>query len=278
MVMCVSPAQYYALAMQAVAGGYAALPGELLAAERHALQADKAASHELNRYLCRALRDRFSLADAPWRLPAAFHGLYRRQLERIDDNLGTGTETYFSLGNDPFRKDLAILLYRLVPCGAEFFTPFSGIPRSLAFRGDYRQAARFMTAILRSGGIKPFLELHMHPDVKADFNPEGWLETYENLADFLAVNPRFKGVQSTSWFLDPALERVSPHLDYLRRVPEQAGASLFYAGVDDPEHSGAFATSRKRRALYESGQYQPRLYTRIWPRRSLLRRAWRASP
>ncbi|MFT6665748.1 MAG: hypothetical protein ACJA05_002619 [Porticoccus sp.] len=55
----------------------------------------------------------------------------------------------------------------------------------------------------------------MHPHFTKAFNPEGWMETYENLADLLAANPSLLGVQSTSWFLDPALMEVSPHLSYL---------------------------------------------------------------
>lgn len=257
--------------------GYAALPEKLLAAEQSVARRDPAAAIHLNRILCNTLLEQFTLADIRWTLPAQFHSLYRQHLLRIENQLTHEADDYFTFRNDPFRKDLGILRHRLIPFGAELATPFSGISRSLLIRGGWRQAARFVRAIALSRGTSPFLELHMHPQYTAAFNPDGWLETYENLADFLAVNASFLGVQSTSWFLDPALDEISPHLAYLRRIPERCGATILYAGEDDCEHSGAFATSRTRRGLYGTGQYRPRLFTRIWPRERLLRREWRAS-
>ena len=255
--------------------GYSALPDELLAAEEFVARRDTASASTLNRALCRFLREKFSLEELSWNLPAQFPQLYQQQLSRIDQLLIENQDSYFRLANDPFRKDLALLLHRLIPFGAEFATPFSGISRSLVFRGGWRQAGRFLKVLVKCPVTRPFLELHLHPQFTSQFNPEGWLQTYENLADFLSLNQALRGVQSTSWFLDPALKKISPHLSYLREVPECCGAAFFFAGEDDPRHSGAFATSRSRRALHESGQYHPRLYTRIWPRRELLERRWR---
>ena len=104
------------------------------------------------------------------------------------------------------------------------------------------------------------------------------METYENLADLLAANPFLLGVQSASWFLDPALVEVSPHLSHLREVPERCGATILYAGEDDCDYSGAFATSQTRRDLYTSGHYKPRFFTRIWPRKLLIQRSGRLLP
>lgn len=256
--------------------GYAALPEELLAVEQSVAREDPAAAFTLNKSLCRILLEQFTLTSVPWTFPEKFHSLYRQQLLRIEGQLTHEPDSYFSLCNDPFRKDLAILRHRLIPCGAEFAVPFSGIPRSLLFRGGWSQAVQFIRVMSSCRGTRPFLELHMHQKFTAAFNPDGWIETYENLADFLTVNPSFLGVQSTSWFLDPVLEQVSPHLAYLRQVPERCGATILYAGVDDGDHSGAFATSQTRRALYDAGQYHPRLFTRIWPRQRLLQRCWRS--
>lgn len=254
--------------------GYSALPADLLAAEQAAARHSEAAALMLNKSLCGFLLAQFSLTAGQWTLPEQFSTLYREQLQRIEAQLATQPDSYFSLGNDPFRKDLAILRHRLVPCGAEFATPFSGISRRLLFGGGWRQALRFLRVMAACRGVAPFLELHMHPAWTHTFNPEGWLETYENLADLLAANPSLRGVQSTSWFLDPALEQVSPRLVYLRRVPERCGAVIFHAG-EDSDSSGALATSPTRRALHAAGRYQPRRYTRIWPRQRLLQRGWR---
>lgn len=259
-----------------VVNGYSALPNELLAAEKNVAEQDQFAAYTLNQVLCKSMLEKFNLQDVSWALPGKFASLYQEQLKRIERQLLYESLSYFSLSNDLFRKDLGILNHRLIPCGAEFVTPLSGLSRSLLVKDGWRQAAEFIRVISTCRGIKPFLELHMHPRFTTAFNPEGWIDTYENLADFLAENPSFLGVQSTSWFLDPVLEQVSPHLAYLRQVPERCGATMLYAGEDHCEHSGAFATSQTRRALYTAGRYHPKLFTRIWPRQQLLKRKWRS--
>jgi hypothetical protein len=255
--------------------GYAALPPVLVAAEQSLVRQAPALAFKYNKKLCQNMLDQFCIKEAGWTWPEQFNSLYRHQLSRIESQLIHEPECYFSFSNDPFRKDLALLRHRLIPFGAELATPFSGIPRSLLLRGGWEQAAKFMRVIAFCRGTKPFLELHMHPRDTNAFNPEGWLATYDNLADFLEVNPSLLGVQSTSWFLDPALEQISPHLAYLRQVPERCGATILYAGDDTGKNSGAFATSLTRRDLYAAGHYHPRLFTRIWPRQKLIQRSWR---
>ncbi len=271
-----SPQEYRQLAGPVTGSGYSALPAALLAAERAIADEDKDTAFALNRFFCHSLLEDFTLADTRWSLPAQFRPLYDQHLARIAGNVAHRPDDYFSLANDPFRKDLAILRHRLIPCGAELATPFAGIPRNLLLKGGWRQSMSLIQAIARCRGVQPLLELHMHPHCTASFNPVGWLDTYENLADFLALNPTFLGVQSTSWFLDPALENISPHLCYLRRVPQRCGAAILYAGHDDPTTSGAFVSSNTRRTLFATGRYHPRLFTRIWPRRNLLQRTWRS--
>ncbi|MEQ8802214.1 MAG: hypothetical protein RLP45_09265 [Haliea sp.] len=230
---------------------------------------------QFNRQLLGFLLQKFSLNTPPWQLPENVFKLYDIELERLEHVHDFQFDGYFSFQNDLFRKDLAILLHRLIPFGAEFANPHSGIPRSLAIRAGPNQAIKVMRAIVASRGVRPFLELHMHPEVKEHFHPAGWIDTYERLADFLQLNPAFRGVQSASWFLDPALKQVSPRLVYLREVPEQCGAYILFAGMDKEGKSGALDTSPTRRCLYESGDYQPRIFTRIWPKSNILQRQWR---
>ncbi|MFT5334802.1 MAG: hypothetical protein ACJAUG_002858 [Halioglobus sp.] len=280
----ISPQEYCSLASisnelvndSIIGCGYAALPAKLLAAEQSVARENELAAYELNKFLCRTLLEQFTLTTVLCNWPEQFRSLYKEQLQRIEGQLSHEPDSYFSFSNDPFRKDLAILRHRLIPCGAEFAMPFSGVSRSLLIKDGWRQAGKFLRVMATCRGIKPFLELHMHPKHVTAFNPDGWMETYDNLADLLAVNPSFLGVQSTSWFLDPALEQVSPHLAYLRQVPELCGAIFLYAGGDDSKHSGALATSQTRRTLHAAGKYCPRLFTRIWPRQSLLQRGWRS--
>jgi len=270
----ISPEEYSRLATRPTHGnGYSRLPPALVRAERSLDRAGRDVA-SANRMLCHSLLAAFRTGDSPWRLSGVFDALYQVQLRRIESALENKDDTYFSLGHDPFLKDLAILRHRLIPFGAELATPYSEVSRRLLL-GGWHQALAFMKIIFASGGREPFLELHMHPDCTGSFTPSGWLDTYDNLADFLAANPSLRGVQSTSWFLDPALARVSPHLAYLRQVPEHCGAVFFNAGPDNPCTTGAFATSKTRRELHARGLYMPWRYTRIWPRQALLARQWR---
>lgn len=257
--------------------GYGELPEHYQRAEKKYFLDDRTAAHEFNRELYATLRRDFSLDDAVIHLPESIKALYPKELNRMERNTQTGSDDYFLSDNDSFRKDLAILTHRLIPCGAEFFYPFSGIPRSLVIRSGPRGLFRFIAAVVSTRGLKPLLELHMHLEVTENFTPEGWLATYENLADVLELNPQFRGVQSFSWFLDPALESLSPHLAYLRRVPEQCGAYFLYSSNEPLHSSAALHKSQKRRSLAESGAYQPKVYARIWPRKNLIQRLWRSS-
>lgn len=276
MTINLDQSEYCALALYPVRdAGYAALPPQLVAAENAIAKQTVAKANDLNRQLYRFLLQKFTLDTLPWQLPDSVITLYGIELERLQGIPDTQPDAYFSFRNDLFRKNLAILLHRLIPFGAEFANPHSGITRSLAIRGGARQAMRLLRAILASLGSRPFLELHMHPEVKEHFHPAGWLESYERLADFLQLNPGLRGIQSTSWFLDPALAEVSPRLVYLRKVPEQCGAYILFAGRDREGKSGALETSPTRRRLHASGDYQPKLFTRIWPRTQVLQRQWR---
>lgn len=268
--------EYFELALHPIQdAGYAALPPQLVAAEHTIATKAATKANHLNRQLFRFLLKKFTLDTLPWQLPECVVALYEIELTRMQRICDIQADAYFIFQNDLFRKNLAILLHRLIPFGAEFANPHSGIPRSLAIRAGPKQSVKFLRAVVASRGIRPFLELHMHPEVKEHFHPAGWVESYERLADFLQLNPGWRGVQSTSWFLDPALEQVSPHLGYLRMVPEQCGAYILFAGMDKDGRSGALETSPTRRHLHATRCYRPRLFTRIWPRKEMLRRQWR---
>ena len=236
--------------------------------EKHAeLQAD------FNRYvLLRALTD-FSLEDGSYRLPASIASLYMREFERILHQIETFDDTFFDLANDEYLKDLAILTHRLIPVGAEFAEGGAGIPRRLAFAAGPKQLLAFLWLVFfRCRGVSPFFALHAHTLSLADFNYEGWQATYRRLAELLTMNPQMKGWLSASWFLDPALEAISPHLAHLRQIPVANGAALLFVGQEEGRSSGAFAKSRTRRRLYAEGKYRPATYMRIWPRRAAI--AW----
>ena len=181
--------EYCNLALLPAPGAdYAALPPRLLAAERALSTNSKEGAFTHNKQLLSFLVRNFSPDSPPWKLPESVSRLYAVELRRLEYENNTQPPDYFSFQNDPFRKDIAILLHRLVPFGAEFANPYSGLPRSLAVRRGPAQLVRFLQAVLASRGIRPFLELHMHPHVVEHFHPAGWIECYEHLADFLDLN------------------------------------------------------------------------------------------
>ena len=213
------------------------------------------------------LLDGFTLDGAPLSIPPSIANLYGRELERIRSVIDSGDESLLRFDLDVRQKDLAILTFRLIPVGAEFAEPWSAIWRRrvlTARASQFYRAGKFF--ILGRNGFWPYFQLHMHQESHDDFNEAGWMETYMRLAELLECNPGHRGWFSCSWLVDPALEQISPHLSYLRSVPESNGGAIFYM-QDDPEgKTGALAKSRTRRRLFEEGRYHPRIYLRVWPR------------
>jgi hypothetical protein len=197
--------------------------------------------------------------------------LYPKQLQRILRAL-QDIGTPIDLDTDSWRKNRLILAGRLIPVGAEFADPCSGIPRRTFLQAGARRALALAATIgLGTRGFRPCLELHSHPDSLDEFTVEGWEQTYVRLAELLELNRQFRAVVASSWFRDPALAGISPHLAYLREYPCRHGARLFATGKDTSGLSGALATSATRRRLFESGQYVPTIHMMIWPRSALLR-------
>ncbi|THF61617.1 hypothetical protein [Pseudothauera rhizosphaerae] len=228
--------------------------------------ADPLARHELASLLREAGPER-----APIALPASVTALYAAEHERILAAL-EDEGTPVAPAADRWKKNHAILTGQLIPVGAEFAQPASGIPRSLLLRGGFAQQLRMLrTVALETGGFRPLLELHAHPDSLATFHEEGWRATYHRLAEILQLNPAYRGVMASSWFRDPALRTISPRLGYLRDYPERHGARMFLTGVDRVGTSGALARSPTRQRLFREGAYVPRIHMMVWPRKALLR-------
>ena len=222
------------------------------------------------KYMLNELVANFRLEEARIRLPQTICDLYIREISRIRDQLTQLNLEYYDFDNDPFVKDFALLTHRFIPVGAEFAVPFSGVPRRALFQGGIRQFFRATGVIMfRTCGFGPFVSLHAHPLALYDFNPEGWENTYHRLAELLELNPIIKGITSASWFLDPKLKSISPHLSYLRDVPEKNGAAFFFVEYDYEGTSGALAKSATRRGLFRQGAYVPAIYMRVWARNDI---------
>lgn len=209
----------------------------------------------------------FTLENAPLRIPDSIAGLYERELGRIRSVIDADDPASLRFDLDVRQKDIAILTFRFIPVGAEFAEPWSAIwkRRALTARlGQIFRAGYFF--LLKRNGFSPYFQLHLHQESHEEFNEEGWMRTYMRLAELLEANPDHRGWFSCSWFVDPALEQISPHLSYLRTVPAKNGGAIFYMEDDPESRTGALLTSKTRRHMFEEGRYLPRVYMRVWPR------------
>ena len=97
-----------------------------------------------------------------------------------------------------------------------------------------------------------------------------------NLAAHLATT-NLAGVYRESWFLDPQVAQLTPTLGFLTAVPLANGARLFNKGAASPGmFADALDKSPQRKAAYDAGTYQPRVYVYFWPRKAMLHWAERS--
>jgi len=244
---------------------YLALPTELLAFMRGIplnLQAP---------YLCSLLLwhmgtfdERFSAAG----LDSEFALHYADTFNRIIDDIKADPE-FARIGRDTFLKDLWLARVVMIPAVAQVWWPRSGLSfRQLAGAG----AATAARILLRTGGRRPFLEGHTHDRLVAQgyWSKEGWLEALRLAALALEAFRTHKGVFSTAWYFDPAMERISPHLSFTAELQLDRGARRFRVGSSPTAVANATAKSRSRRSLYFEGQYLPTNFCVCWARHDLL--------
>lgn len=204
-------------------------------------------------------------------IPVSVASQYDAEFRRILAQFDTNPSGFYSRENDLFMKDLAICRGKLIPCGAELVDEYSGVPRRITARAGVKQ---FISALwfftVRSGGFRPFYELHMDPRARREFTSEGWDRCFLRIADLLEMNAEIKGVFGSSWWYDPEVERITPRIGYLRQRPLENGASIFRVGSDQAAVINATSFSRLRREKYAAGEYVPTNYLMVWGRNDLL--------
>ena len=208
-------------------------------------------------------------------LPARVRAHQYKQFERIaahdDAMLG-----YCSPGADVFLKELGLATLRLYAGASSLIDPHSGVGRSLLWKGGLGQLPGRLLWFARAGGFRPYFEVHVHKLYLDEFNEAGRNECYRCCADLYALHPEVLGMIGGSWFYDPAVAAISPHLAYLRTVPQAGGARVLFVSHDAQAVANATATSSTRRALHAAGRYQPASWTLVWARRDQL--AWSRRP
>ena len=162
-------------------------------------------------------------------------------------------------------RDLRLAAVRSLPCGAQLVDE-SYIPEAYL---EHEGFAAFVRE--RLGALSPVYRIHTDTRMLAEFDAPGWRRCYRRIAELLDRNPRIRGVVGVSWFFDPQLEAISPHLAYLRHIPLDGGAVLQREGPGASHTARATETSRSRRAAFRRGDYLPTGYAIVWARGDLLR-------
>jgi hypothetical protein len=209
------------------------------------------------------------------RLPERIKSLYVTNFKRIVDSIKFDTESpgFYLYPNDAFFKDLSVCCFRMIPAGARKLTLMRLPIRVL-----------FGTRVMRYIGTGKFLlikckkriyyllgHLDTHdPQCMAEFSLEGHIRFFNTVAKIMEMDETMMGWVGNSWFYDPKLEKISPKLAYLRRIPLENGARDFYRGTNDSAKKHALVKSPTRKRLFKEGKYLPVNYMIIWPRRELL--------
>ena len=201
--------------------------------------------------------------------PSSIIEQFHINFQRILAGISLFGDSYFAQSNDLFLKDLGICRLRLIPVGPRVIESHAGYSRKIIISGGVKQLFRFLYFyIFIERHSKNFYQTHVHLSLIKNFNSQEIHKSYLRIAELLKMNAMVKGLLGASWYYDPALENISPHLAYLRKQQEDNGAWIFYT---EPETSGnPFSKSKIRKKLFEEGRYQPKIYLSIWPKKSIL--------
>jgi hypothetical protein len=200
--------------------------------------------------------------------------LWDEAMDRVLDGLSKRPDAELDYPDDLWAKDIALASGRLWHARAQLVQPRMGLSRRMLLQGGAPTLLRGVAMLVTIGGHYPLYEMHTarHTLSRTHFSPDGWAECYRRITRALARDPEAKGLFGRAWLFDPALERVSPHLAYLRQFPLERGAVFLKVGTTETGFRSALSKSVPRRALYEAGKYDPQEYLMIWPRRAML--AW----
>lgn len=203
-------------------------------------------------------------------LPPIILGLYSSAFDRLSNYLTDRKEKY-SFNNDFFYKDIRFVLAMTVPCGSQVVDLTSKVP-----------LYSVLLSVLRSKRIKPFfryLNIHgcgnwfrIHLDSRHldEFNKAGRDQCYKRIAELLLWDINVRGMVGTSWYYDPQLLGISPHLGYLHLDPLDRGAFLLRHSTGQNHIDLATKTSNTRKRLYIEGKYIPICHSILWPRKEII--------
>jgi hypothetical protein len=238
-------------------------------------------------------------------VPEQIITLYNRWFERVYRDFSTQPDSYYHHEKANFRKDLAVCRQKAIPVGGAWIVELSNIRTKYLQRNtwpncenkatidnkplrkririkdriwpllinshlDNRIVPIVMLILKRLGVYKSYYVIHTFDRYLLRFTNEHMNRAYLNISELLKIHSDVCGIYRTSWFLDPNLEDISPHLSFLWKVPQQNGARLFCTRNPAAATKKAIRMSPIRKRLYEKGEYRPMYYAYVWPREKFL--------
>jgi len=228
------------------------------------------------RGVLRVLAERGRPGIATLVVPDAVKVLIEREYQRIEKDFETASDEHYDLGRHDMRCDFRIVGFGRLPMGTGDIE-VGGVPRHLLWSGGAAQAWWTAALLTRAGGREPFYVAHFtHRIGRATFvrafNLETLAQSHLNVAGCMRMNPHIRGFLATSWWYDPQLARVAPHLNFLREGSLSHGAVLLRSGATAGARKLALTRSKTRQQAFDAGEYVPTNYSVVWPRETLI--AW----
>lgn len=201
----------------------------------------------------------------PASIVAQFEGSFARILRKIAAADWTG----YAGPDDRLWKDFGLAYQRVFPAAAWVVTPDTGYHRRFLLRGGLRQ---FLAGLPYIRGNEHWVTGNLNEFEKHRFNEAGFRELVRLVADLLKARPHLNGMfLGASWLYSPELPRISPRLDFHRRLALPGGARIFFMSKGGAD-SMALVASQTRRQAFAEGRYRPDDYILIWRRDALI--AW----
>ena len=204
-------------------------------------------------------------------LPRSILVLYPDAFGRLADHLKNNRDDPYDLTDEFFRKDIRFVLGLSIPCGVAICDMISKVSLPSVILSLFRSrnvspAIRY----LRARGYGRWFRVHVDSRYLTEFNERGHDNFYLRIAELLEQQKDVRGYVGTTWYYDPQLLKISPHLAFLQLRPLERGAFMLRhrGGRDDIKN--AIMKSKTRRRLYQEGKYSPISYSILWPRKDLI--------
>ncbi len=237
--------------------------------------AEKYGQRALKLYLklgicCFVLDSLERIATKPW--PDEITRLCYDWFKRIIDDLSTCSDDCYNYRSRSFGHDILVCILASIPIGGAWTIDIDRVKLRPFVCNGFRQGWQYAVCLAaKSRGLAPFYIIHTSFRVLHMFNEREMNLAYLRIAEMMRQDRLIRGLYRRSWLLDPALDKISPDLAYLRKVPQENGATLFHAGSSRVDVQLATAMSVRRRSLYAKGRYVPTGYAYVWPRKCFLK-------